>query len=187
MKTTLYAQDEALVLDYTQSGDLCEFSLNGQTGQARLISVRDGAVTLLVRADDADHLSKKNSSSALLDGRAVQAHVATHGNRILVAIEGRVYEFRTAQDTRRRKSQAGGWEPDIRSPMPGKILEVRVEAGDEVQAGQSVLVLEAMKMENTLVSEGKARVKTIHVAPGEPVEVGQVLIELEPLDDMIAS
>ena len=165
MKTTLYAQDEALVLDYTQNGDRYEFSLNGHSGQAQLISARNGSMTLL------------------FDGRAVQAHVVSHGGRILVAVEGRVYEFSTAQDGRgrERKSQAGGWEPEIRSPMPGKILEVRVGQGDEVEANQTLVVLEAMKMENTLASGARARVKTIHVAPGELVELGQILVELEPL------
>ena len=165
MKTTLYAQDEALVLDYTQNGDRYEFSLNGHSGQAQLISARNGAMTLLV------------------DGRAVQAHVVSHGGRILVAVEGRVYEFSTAQGNqgRERKSQAGGWEPEIRSPMPGKILEVRVSQGDEVESNQTLVVLEAMKMENTLASGARARVKTIHVAPGELVELGQILVELEPL------
>jgi len=165
MKTTLYAQDEALVLDYTQSGDRYEFSLNGHSGQAQLISARNGSMTLL------------------FDGRAVQAHVVSHGGRILVAVEGRVYEFSTAQGKqgRERKSQAGGWEPEIRSPMPGKILEVRVSQGDEVEANQTLVVLEAMKMENTLASGARARVKTIHVAPGELVELGQLLVELEPL------
>lgn len=165
MKTTLYAQDEALVLDYTQNGDRYEFSLNGHSGQAQLISARNGSMTLL------------------FDGRAVQAHVVSHGGRILVAVEGRVYEFSTAQGNqgRERKSQAGGWEPEIRSPMPGKILEVRIEPGDEIEANQTLVVLEAMKMENTLASGARARVKTIHVAPGELVELGQILVELEPL------
>ncbi len=166
MKTTLYAQDEALVLDYTQNGDSYEFSLNGHSGQAQLISARNGSMTLL------------------FDGRAVQAHVVSHGGRILVAVEGRVYEFSTAQGNqgRERKSQAGGWEPEIRSPMPGKILEVRVSQGDEVEANQTLVVLEAMKMENTLASGARARVKTIHVAPEELVELGQILVELEPLE-----
>ena len=165
MKTTLYAQDEALVLDYTQNGDRYEFSLNGHGGQAQLISARNGSMTLL------------------FDGRAVQAHVVSHGGRILVAVEGRVYEFSTAQGNqgRERKSQTGGWEPEIRSPMPGKILEVRVSQGDEVESNQTLVVLEAMKMENTLASGARARVKTIHVAPGELVELGQILVELEPL------
>ena len=94
-----------------------------------------------------------------------------------------MYEFSTAQGNqgRERKSQAGGWEPEIRSPMPGKILEVRVSQGDEVEANQTLVVLEAMKMENTLASGARARVKTIHVAPGELVELGQILVELEPL------
>ena len=184
MKTTLYAQDEALILDYTQSGDSCEFSLNGHSGQARLISARNGSMTLLFNMDDDDQLSKKRSSSMLLDGQAVQAHVVSYGDRILVAVEGQVYEFSTAQAGRgrERKSQAGGWEPEIRSPMPGKILEVRVGQGDEVEANQTLVVLEAMKMENALASDAQARVKTIHVASGELVELGQILVELEPLE-----
>ncbi len=184
MKTTLYAQDEALVLDYTQNGDSYEFSLNGHSGQAQLISARNGSMTLIFNMDDDDRPSKKRSSSMLLDGRAVQAHVVSHGGRILVAVEGRVYEFSTAQGNqgRERKSQAGGWEPEIRSPMPGKILEVRVSQGDEVEANQTLVVLEAMKMENALASGAQARVKTIHVAPEELVELGQILVELEPLE-----
>ena len=124
MKTTLYAQDEALVLDYTQSGDSYEFSLNGHGGQARLISARNGAMTLVVNMDDDkvndddlqsdndiivhfdDRPSKKRSSSMLLDGRAVQAHVVSHGGRILVAIEGRVCFFRVQDGPGRSRPRA---------------------------------------------------------------------------------
>ena len=68
MKTTLYAQDEALALDYTQSGDRYEFSLNGHSGQAQLISARNGSMTLLVNMDDDDRPSKQRSSSTLKEG-----------------------------------------------------------------------------------------------------------------------
>jgi len=69
--------------------------------------------------------------------------------------------------------------PEVRSPMPGKILEVRVAEGATVEAGQVLLLLEAMKMENSLTAEGAARVKRIHVSSGELVDLGQLLIELE--------
>ena len=69
--------------------------------------------------------------------------------------------------------------PEIRSPMPGKILEVRVAEGATVEVGEVLLLLEAMKMENSLTAEGAARVKRIHVSSGELVDLGQLLIELE--------
>ena len=63
--------------------------------------------------------------------------------------------------------------------MPGKILQVLVAEGATVETGQALVLLEAMKMENTLSAEGTARVKKVHVAPGELVELGQLLVELE--------
>lgn len=174
MKTTFYAAGDALVLEYAQSGDTWNFTLKGQseqaqqfenTGLVRLLSSRDGILNLLV------------------DGRPVRAHIAQDGTRILVALKGHVYEFTKAQEKRgrKRKGESAGWDPEIVSPMPGKILEVRVEEGDEVEAEKTLILLEAMKMENTLASEGMAKVKRIHVAAGDLVELGQVLIELEPI------
>ena len=78
-----------------------------------------------------------------------------------------------------RQREAGRLDPNIRSPMPGKILEVRVTEGATVEAGQVLVLLEAMKMENSLLAEGPALVKKIHVAPGELVDLGQLLVELE--------
>jgi len=92
-----------------------------------------------------------------------------------------VYEFvRGEKETSQsRQREAGRLSPEIRSPMPGKILQVRVAEGASVEAGQVLVVLEAMKMENALTSEGPARVRKIHVASGELVELGQLLVELE--------
>ncbi len=67
----------------------------------------------------------------------------------------------------------------IRAPMPGRIVEVFVEAGDEVEKGDVVLILEAMKMENELRSPGKAIVKSINVKPGDSVAGNQLLVALD--------
>ena len=66
--------------------------------------------------------------------------------------------------------------------MPGKILDVKVVTGEVVEDGQTLVLLEAMKMENALAAEGHARVASIHVAAGDLVELGQVLVELEPIE-----
>lgn len=68
---------------------------------------------------------------------------------------------------------------DIKAPMPGLILEVNIEAGKEVAAGDYVLVLEAMKMENTITAPRDGIVKKVHVVKGETVEKSQLLIEME--------
>lgn len=67
----------------------------------------------------------------------------------------------------------------IKAPMPGVVLSVNVKVGQEVSEDESLLVLEAMKMESSLVSPSSSVVKNILVANGNTVEKGQLLIEFE--------
>jgi pyruvate carboxylase subunit B len=66
----------------------------------------------------------------------------------------------------------------LRAPMPGLVVRVLVEEGQEVAGGTGVVVLEAMKMENELKAPAAGMVGAVRVRPGEPVEKGQVLVEL---------
>jgi len=68
---------------------------------------------------------------------------------------------------------------DVYSPMPGLILEVLVSPGQEIEAGMPLLILEAMKMENVIKSDGAGTVKDISVAQGQAVDKRQLLIEIE--------
>jgi pyruvate carboxylase subunit B len=70
-----------------------------------------------------------------------------------------------------------GGPASLKAPMPGLVVRVLVAPGQAVTAGQGVLVLEAMKMENELKASGPATVKAVHVTPGQAVEKGQVLME----------
>jgi biotin carboxyl carrier protein len=63
--------------------------------------------------------------------------------------------------------------------MPGKIVRVMAEPGQEIQEGDSVCVLEAMKMENELHARQGGTVRAVHVKPGDDVEKDQVLVEIE--------
>jgi pyruvate carboxylase subunit B len=63
--------------------------------------------------------------------------------------------------------------------MPGLVVRVLVEAGQEVSVGTGIVVLEAMKMENELKAPAAGVVGAVRVAAGEPVEKGQVLVELQ--------
>lgn len=71
-----------------------------------------------------------------------------------------------------------GGDGVVRSPMPGKIVSVSATAGATVTKGQPILVLESMKMENTIASPIDGTVSAVHVAAGDAVQHGQTLVEI---------
>jgi biotin carboxyl carrier protein len=68
---------------------------------------------------------------------------------------------------------------EVHAPMPALVVRVEVEVGDEIKNGQSLLILEAMKMENEIKSHEAGKVKEIYVAKGKAVEKGELLLLLE--------
>jgi len=99
-----------------------------------------------------------------------------------VVVAGRTYPVTLADPLRRRsgaslKTQEGPVE--VRAVMPGKVAALLVQEGQEVRAGQGVLVVEAMKMENELGAPKDGRVSRIRVRPKETVEAGAVLFVVE--------
>lgn len=68
---------------------------------------------------------------------------------------------------------------DLKAPMPGLIVDIKVKVGDTVNKGDSLLILEAMKMENVLKATGEGKIKKIRVSSKENVEKNQILIEFE--------
>jgi acetyl/propionyl-CoA carboxylase alpha subunit len=85
---------------------------------------------------------------------------------------------RTIRDLSAASATAAGPAPLI-APMPGLVVRVTAEVGQQVQAGQGLVVMEAMKMENELRVQVAGRVRTVLIAPGSVVEKGALLIELE--------
>ena len=68
---------------------------------------------------------------------------------------------------------------NVKAPMPGLVLDIAVEEGQTIQRGDKILILEAMKMENSIIISADAIIKKILVKKGQAVEKGQVLVELE--------
>ncbi len=77
--------------------------------------------------------------------------------------------------------ERGGIAGECRAPLPGAITKVLVAAGDAVDEGDGLVVLEAMKMEHTLRADGAGTVSQVHCAPGDQVDVHDLLVSLEPL------
>lgn len=87
-------------------------------------------------------------------------------------------ELKTPKDAYKiLKSEEPGFK--VKAPLPGNIIQVFVKPGDQVNKDDKLLIYEAMKMENKLLSEKKGIVKSVKVAPGDAVLQEDVLIELE--------
>ncbi len=121
--------------------------------------------------------------SVLIDGRSYEARVEDDpSGASVVVIDGQRFEI-DVRDPRRwsRKSGRGGGEAvqSLTAPMPGKVVRVLVAAGDAVEAGQGLLVVEAMKMQNEIKAPRPARVLSIPAKEGATVAAGEVLATIE--------
>jgi biotin carboxyl carrier protein len=109
----------------------------------------------------------------------------SEAQQLVLKINHRVFHIRKKHALDELIHQLGMDKPKVRkiksfnAPMPGRIINVLVAVGEEVDAGTPLISLEAMKMENTLKSSGIGKVKTIHVAAGAVVEKGAALFEFE--------
>ena len=105
------------------------------------------------------------------------------GEEFEVLIDGDCHKFSLVNEQRRAMTRAGGkgiaGKAIVVSPMPGKVVKLLVEVGQEVQADHGLIVVEAMKMENELRSTSSGTVKEIFVKEGDVVELGAKLLLVE--------
>jgi biotin carboxyl carrier protein len=122
----------------------------------------------------------------LHDNKAYKAELieANYSEKaFLVKVNGNSYTIKVADKYDRLIKQIGltigGSQKlnTIKSPMPGLVLQINVEEGQQVQKGDTLLILEAMKMENVIKAPADAIVKAIQVSKGDAIEKGQLLIE----------
>lgn len=126
--------------------------------------------------------------SVLLDNKSYTATVEkidTKAKELVLKIDGQPYTVAIKEPIDQLLSSMGldlksmqKVEP-VKAPMPGLILKVLVEPGQQINKGDGLLILEAMKMENVLKATGPATVKAIKINERTAVEKGTILIELE--------
>jgi len=112
-----------------------------------------------------------------VDGRHHVVRLARRGRERFVAVGGECYHF-VPEAADGGHAVAAALEPEIRAPMPGKILQVIVAAGARVEAGDGLLIVEAMKMENLLVAPAAGIVAEVRVDASQMVDGGQILVVL---------
>jgi biotin carboxyl carrier protein len=137
-----------------------------------------------VRIDGAElsaEVERQPDGGAIIAVGALRLRVfgARVRNSIMIAAGPALFEFASPENHAIRGTR-GLAAPEVTAPMPGKVLKFLVAEGDMVEAGQALVVLEAMKMETTLYAESRAMVKKIRAAAGAMVDHGAVLLELSP-------
>ena len=110
--------------------------------------------------------------------RRVRAHVARDGERTHVHLLGDAWIAERAESARRARGALGAHEGDVQATMPGQVRAVLAEVGQAVSRGDTLVVLEAMKMELRLRASRDGRVERIACQVGDVVERGQVLVEV---------
>lgn len=139
-------------------------------GEARFIDFRLGSGSIF---------------SLLIDNQSFEAVVELRGDRYHVLMRGDLYEVEVTDERAQRllqakvdfQSQSG--ESIIRAPMPGLVVAVPVSEGEEVKKGQTVIILESMKMQNELKATRDGVIGGVSVQPGESVEQNRVLVRIQ--------
>ena len=149
------------------SGD--EVRLGDEVLHARLVPVEGTPVALLTIGERVYRLVARRG-----DARGLYT-LSIDGRRF--AVEALDERTRTIRDLSAAGQAAAGPAPLV-APMPGLIVRVNVQPGDAVSAGQGLVVMEAMKMENELRATAAGTVKAVHVAPGATVDKGALLVEI---------
>jgi biotin carboxyl carrier protein len=149
-------------VEVTGQGGRYRVTIGGQVWEVDARRTRDGAYSLLI------------------DGVSCRADVGEEAGARVVEVGGERHVLQVEEAIRHRVRTRGAAVADggqtVAAPMPGKVTQVAVSPGDRVKAGDTLVVIEAMKMENELKAAGPGTVAEIRVATGQPVNAGDVLV-----------
>ena len=156
MKTTF----DQTVVEITPQGKSYRATVGDKTVDVEIIRAQDGQLELLI------------------DGERVMAYVSADGAKRWVTVNGQTLML-TKSTSAKRRGAGHDHGSGLVAPMPGLVRSVNVVEGEAVSKGQTLLVLEAMKMEIRIQAPRDGSVKKLLVQPGQTVEREQVLIEIE--------
>jgi len=117
-----------------------------------------------------------------VNGTGMNAYLADGPEGKLINLGGTTYLVQDADALAKASTRRRGLKElprEVTPPMPSVVVRILVSEGDEVEKGQGVVVVSAMKMETTLLAPFKGKVKKVNVAKGDKVMPGQILVDIE--------
>lgn len=165
MKRIVHAGGRVLSLEWSRSGDRVRFRFDdGAEREAGVIEVEPGVYSVLLGT---------TSYEARISPSQETLYIDVGGDHIPVEV------IDPREETLRGRSGVGEGRVNVKAPMPGKVIRTLVKVGDAVEAGQGLLVVEAMKMQNELKSPKAGHVLSLEAETGATVTAGQVLAVVE--------
>jgi acetyl/propionyl-CoA carboxylase alpha subunit len=165
-KVQVNIQDKTYKFELRQADGKVQIKRNGSEHAADLVRLRS------------------NRYSLIIDGRSYEFGLEHNGDGYTISLGSRsglvrVEDYELARIKKAAGIDDGARVKKITAPMPGLIVRVNRQAGDEVKRGEALVVMEAMKMENDIKSPLAGKIRNINVSPGESVEKGHLLVEFE--------
>lgn len=145
-------------------------------GDRYFVRVGDQVLSLAARAGANGRLDLQ------LEGRRLRAYVARAGQRRYVSIGGDAWTLQPPDPRAIARGGAGAAGGSLTAAMPGRVLDVLVAEGDLVAKGDTLVLLEAMKMELRILAPADGQVSRVLCVAGQVVERGQALVEVESQD-----
>lgn len=161
MKFSFDHNSASISIDLTQTGKSYRATIGDQEVNVEIVKASDGRLDMLI------------------DGKRVTAYVSSDNAKRWVTIHGQTLVLTKSSGARRGSHAGHHTAGELTAPMPGQVRAVNVSEGDTVTKGQTLLVLEAMKMEIRIHAPQHGIVKKLFVNQGQTVEREQVLIEVE--------
>jgi biotin carboxyl carrier protein len=148
-------------LDISSNGRLFTLTLDDRPIEAEILHSENGKLDLLI------------------DGKRVPAYVSSENTRYWVTVNGQTFVLTKTSGARKAGHGSHHAAGELTAPMPGQVRALNVAEGDTVTKGQTLLVLEAMKMEIRVQAPQNGVVKKLFVEQSQTVEREQMLIEIE--------
>lgn len=158
---TLDEQDHAVWLSRRHGG--LHLHTNGTSVPVALEGRSDGTQMLVVA------------------GKPVDALILVHGETVHVHLDGQTHTLRLRDPIDLYASHSGASEEDVASaPMPGTVISVHVSEGAQVKSGDTLVIIESMKLETSVKATRDGIVATVHVAPGQAFDRSAALVSFTP-------
>jgi biotin carboxyl carrier protein len=162
MKLTIQLKGKPREIEMSRVGDRWRFTVDGKSVEADATEVGRGIYSIL------------------LGGESIEVRLAEMGSRLRVQAGGFEWDAEIRDPRKLRRGRGGALEAEgrqqVMAPMPGKVVRVLVDAGMAVNAGQGLLVVEAMKMQNEVRSPKSGTVERVLVKEGQAVGAGDALV-----------
>lgn len=163
MNLQLFSRERLYEIKLEKQGDILQAWINGQTYHVEILNTHAGSFNLKI------------------DGQTFQLNWAEDKDQYWIAEQGRTYLLEAASKRNRPREYESEEERLIRAPMPAHVHRLAVAVGDFVQKGQTLLVLEAMKMEIRITAVQDGRIEKVFIEAGQTITRNQLLIEIEPI------